>query len=544
MNNIAITIKNILYILLILISTIPGYYLVKYGLHFTDEPYQIMNTMDIHRSPLAPLTSWFGGLLGQLTDYRWLSYRYLAVTLNNLSIIVAGLYMYYRVRSISLTAITCSIAIILSGLSRSYHNLFGWDSFTAFFIVVLIVCMLLFIEHPNFIRLFSVAVVSVLTTLVRIPNIVCFPIIIAVTVFMSSKIYSVQNPGISRKYIISYIFQFAVLLFVIITLLYHSIHIYIYDIKFNSISSHSASSLLGVFIHSFIRYSLSIMAFGMVVIVLSWFRKRMASEETIFWKNHFKILSLFAIVWLYSVVHYLPNVINVPEYDVVWILLALVYLLIAFYLNKSFKKLLSIVVILIFGSICFIGSNNGFVKFPAFLLIPFTTTFLIQNTSQSKIRYFLIIAILPLLITYAQTIPNIAFQDDGFKYSDTMVKEGRASGLYTSSQKASVVEDIQKLNKILTSHRIVVGEGYDRFVYEYILNCPNSYLRHDWTLGAKNLDKQEYVYWLEKRMSEMDDYAIVYIKRENGSSSIVEEFLDKNFKNKSEYNSFIVYLPN
>lgn len=84
-------------------------------------------------------------------------------------------------------------------------------------------------------------------------------------------------------------------------------------------------------------------------------------------------------------------------------------------------------------------------------------------------------------------------------------------------------------------------EGFGRFVYEYLLDSPDAYLRHDWT-NTPVLDSPEYVEWLQSRVGSTDNPMVVYIHRAGNSPTKVKEFLDRDMRLSREYGSFSVYL--
>lgn len=281
--------KNLLYLLLVTISFIPGYVLVRYGFNFSDEPYQILNTMDIHRSPMAPLTSWLSGLLGSQTNFSWMSYRYLAVTLNNLGFIIGGFYLYKCCKSLSVTSITCAVLIFLSGISRTYHNLFGWDSWTSFFIVVLVYCLMTYIDHPNCGSLITLSIFSSLTCLVRVPNIVLIPILWTILLYLSIK-YSKKYKGYSAWI---YVGISITIIVISLSVLYGSIETYLNDLRGNTLSNHSLNYLLWPLHDSLINLFFVISFFTVIVKCVLYAKDRGRVYGTIV-----LFLSCSALLWL------------------------------------------------------------------------------------------------------------------------------------------------------------------------------------------------------------------------------------------------------
>lgn len=527
------TIKNIAYLLLVVICMIPGYILVRYGIHFCDEPYQIMNTMDVHRSPMAPLTSWLSCLLGRQTDFNWMSYRYLAVTLNNLAFIIGGIYLYQKSKSISVTAITCAVVVFLSGISRTYHNLFGWDSWTAFFVIMLMYCVLTFMDCPTWWRLILMSIVSALTAAVRIPNVVSLPIIWSILLYISLK-----NRNKYKWYFAwIYLSGSLILIICIIIALYGSIWMYVMDMRKNVLSAHSFSEILWSMSYSFTNLTLIVMAF--MTFLKGWSYAKSEGKRI---RILVLIVSCIAIIWFLFI-----NKVEYIYYDVYWAVLAI--LVVGW---RAFKKhdahiIIQMVTIFFLGIVCVAGSNTGLVKFPGFLIAPFVTAFLLQiyNGDTNIIKYNAYRIVIPFAVFgIAYYIPFKAFYDTGVIKTTTRIQNGRAKDIFTTAERACIVSEIEQLKMSISkdSKILAIGEGYNRFAYEYLLDCHDYFAPHEWE-GKPLLDSDDYIMWVKNRIASDENLVIVYLKRPNKSSKM-KKFLDENMRIcVDNNNTFIVYRP-
>ena len=85
---------------------------------------------------------------------------------------------------------------------------------------------------------------------------------------------------------------------------------------------------------------------------------------------------------------------------------------------------------------------------------------------------------------------------------------------------------------------IVVGEGYERFAYEYLMDISDAFGRHNWP-GAGMLDYPEYIDWIQNKIAR--NTIIVYIKRPDGQSSLMKQYLDRNLEIRSDRPTTIIY---
>lgn len=534
------TVGNFIYLLLILASMIPGYMLAKYAIEFADEPYHIMNSMDIYRSPMFPLSSWLGGILGRLTDFRWLSFRYLSVTLNYLAIVASGIYLFHRSKSIKITAITVSVAILLSGLSRNYHNLYGWDCWAAFFLALTIVTLLFFIENRGVWYFIFLCIFSALTAMARIPSAVIIPIVWFVLFISTTKQTKINIP---RYYPWLYLLVSISLIGVIILGIYRSIGCYVETLQDNIVTDHAFIGLAAQIVYDTVRYSFCVMSFGMLAVILGNIKDK--NNKIPYRKIFVIVASASAVGFLLLIMVYFPSIVNETLVDNYWIFLALFFSLWQFFRSKDTESLVLTISILLSGFVCLMGSNLGFQKYPGYIFIPLTTALLLKICSLNKIKYFALIAGLPLFVMETCIVaPFRSFKfGEGVLASDTLLEKGRVKGLCTTADKAKIVEEIVQFNDSVDPKfkKIVLAENNYRHVYQYLLDCPDSYARHNW-VENNMLDSIGYIEWLQQRLDKAEYPIVVYVKRYDSSSSKMKEFLDQNMKLVSDKETFMVYM--
>lgn len=239
----------------------------------------------------------------------------------------------------------------------------------------------------------------------------------------------------------------------------------------------------------------------------------------------------------------LPLAIRPEFYDIYWLILALFTIMRQAWSKRNINVLVKIMTIILLGLACTVGSNTGLLKFPGYILAPFVTTFLLPLFGIEKIKYFACVAVIPYMIyVIIIAIPNYSFLDAGIKETTECIPVGRAKNIHTVIGNVEKVIEIEQFNNSL-NHDVnlyVVGEGYDRFLYEYLLGCTDSYSRHEWNCELPMLDDDKYVVWLDKQVRNQAKPVVLYVKRPNGSSKI-QDFLNENMIKYEEYSSFIVY---
>lgn len=214
---------------------------------------------------------------------------------------------------------------------------------------------------------------------------------------------------------------------------------------------------------------------------------------------------------------------------------------------KNNLVLIDMISIILLGMVCVAGSNNGMIKFPGFLLAPFVMAFFIKNykSYNVNIKYVSSIIVIPIAIYgIVYFIPRKAFLDDGIKNTTSRIESGRAMGIFTTKERVRIVCEIEQIRKDIgnDSEIYVIGEGTDRFAYEYLLNDTECFSPHEWMKNMPLLDYDNYIDWVNSKATYNSNVVFVYLKRSNGSSKM-KEFFDNNMYKIDEKSSMVVYKP-
>lgn len=524
-----------------------NYVLVRYGLNFGDEPYQIMNCMDVHNSPLSPLTSLTGLVLGEFTDFGWMAFRYLAVTLNMLAAVIGCLYLYRRTRSVIFTAMVCMLVVVLTGLSRSYHNVFGWDSWTVFFVVLLTYNFLLFIEKPGKIRLLAISAVSALTVLVRIPNAISVVIVWGFLIILPFVRIGSEDGRIRYKgaycYAWIYLLVTIVITGIILIMLYGSLGNYLTCLRNNILTAHDPVNMVIANVWAVVLYLFDMLAIAMYMLLLQ--RIRTVSAGRRYGRVTVCGIAATGVIWLVLMMHLHYETLKNVWYDVIWVIVAFCYVIWKDWLVGNRRDVIAGAFLLLIGYTCCFGSNTTLVKYPGILFVPFCISLLLPIVGKANVKFFTLVAMLPLLITDLWLLPDTSFlSNEGVKNASAEIKEGRGTGIHSVPENVETVDALERLRKRYPAADIVVvGTGPDRFLYEYLLASRGDFAPHDWS-GEMIFNTQAYTAFLKDRLDKSRDAIAVYVKiKPDGVEPVTDTkaFLDSAMMIAEDYYKFTVY---
>lgn len=154
----------------LLVAVIPGILLAPYSINFFDEPYQILNAYDWKNAVYSPLSAFLAHFWGCISDWRYLSFRYLHLILIFMSVFISSIYYLKHCRNKSSLIVVACFSLYFATGFKSDLNLYGWDSWTILFITILLVCFLSFFRNPSFGKILLLSFISSIAILSRIPN--------------------------------------------------------------------------------------------------------------------------------------------------------------------------------------------------------------------------------------------------------------------------------------------------------------------------------------------------------------------------------------
>jgi len=457
----------IVFSLFLLFGIYNGYRICPYGMGFSDEPYHILNAMDYKNAPLTVMTSVIGSLIGNTFGWESINFRYAAWTLYLISIFAAASVLLWKSRNFLITVAFTSCLVYFESISRILFNLFGWDTVNIAFIALTTTLVIFYFDYPSKWLLLIISIICGISMLVKVTN---FALVPALSFFFIWKFRRISD---SLIFVAISLFT-AVLALLII---YDSFNEYYLYLRNNS--NPDASPIFGILLKDILdaTYVVSIACFYIAQFIIA---KKYSNS-----KISFIVLGCFAV--------FILNYLQLFE------------LCISFemgFLNSIVSLSVAIIAVLvkkdrmmgafIFTMSCmpFLGSNTGLMKF---MSIPAILVSLAYIINRENLKYVTLV-FLALFISFAMIRFKLSsvelFQDEGMPDITETVHTPKINGLITSKAHQALIDDAVTLTNGKST--FVVGDSIDKYLYEYVLDAPNPYLRQGF--GKKNnYQKQWYV---------------------------------------------------
>lgn len=468
------------------IMTIPGFLLAPYSINPFDEPYQILNSLDVENAVYSPLSAWLGRIFGVAVGWKYLAFRYLNLVLKFLSIFICSYYALYQTNSPWKIMTVAWCATLFMMCDYGVHYLYGWDSWTLVFVSLALVITLQYIKTLNSVSILYLALVSSITALLRLPNI---SIILIIGIILSATLYFHKAPPKKVFFLAGGYMILSVLLTLgILILLYGSLGNFFQKLSSNSIFDHSQSQI----IYSQIRGFLISCAFAL----LTFFAYRLC-----LWIKNTKVEPLaiiFIIICFYISLLFTRGVtFGSADNAIVGInLLIMIILGRRGIQRKSPFLFMSAVSMFLLSLVPALGSNVGFSKCLGWPLIVLLVSFFANERElREKNNIFMVwfVAFFAFSITRLfqpsfldDSIVSLSYKIEG---TDTVF-----DGMVTNDQRGEAISRVaRQIQPYLAKDYEVVAlrQGND-YYWEYMILKANKYQRHKFG-NWYAFDDREYV---------------------------------------------------
>ncbi len=472
--------------LLWVLAFLPGLVLLHFAFDFVDEPYQIMNAQEPLNVPFAPLSSYFGHFFGKIVGWNQLGFRYFAYVLTQLSICIAGFYLYTHRRKLVEATVVTAAAVFANGFYRTNSWHYTWDSCSFLFLTFSTIIFLSYCYRQTRTKLVTLALVSALSICCRMPNIVIIPII-AITIPLCTESKNLKN-----KLIDSAVYVCITLLatFLILSILYlpmDGFSGWVDAITTNQISNHHPFYLM----YSFFNGT------GVMIIYLAWLVFCIVALKVLTVHRVRPIISLSILVILSLWVGYADwfddYFFTLNEFFEAGLLIVLSY---SFLCSNSRKSKILFATLAIFSLIPAAGSNTGISKNLALYLVPIIYIF-IADTHRKWHRS---IAIAILVFGSLYTVRNYVspFSNNPTEGYSALASSGKFAGIYDRPTTIQTITDISNDVETLRKHGYeieVLNSTISHFGWEYLLDARNEALTHNWdyTLNFDNYNFKQHV---------------------------------------------------
>ena len=473
--------------------------LLKYIFYPVEEPYQIMNSMDYLNSPLAPLTAILDHFTNSLCGYDMLSAKYVGFLYTALTIALSCIFFYNRTKHMCISVLLCATLILLTTWNFNAALLIGWDRQTMLFTTIVILLFIKYVETNKIAYLIATAIATCITTLCRIPSIAIIPILFII--ILINKYLNIQT---RIKHAFIYAISAIIFIFAFIIIMYGSIGNYACYIKANFISNHDSYVMIGTYCLHFVA---TLVSSCIVFCTYYIFTKIEHNSRLIF------ISTIIGIVfYIYDMRMRTISESPLKLINATIILLSFVAFY-RFYKESEFKKITIVVAIFLVSFTPVLGSNTGLQKYLSYSTFPFLLFLLKPYINKSfKITSFIIIISSLTITTSNMTLKNNIGTSTNILSNTFQLDYYPVSGLYVNPEWNCWVEEIHKDLKDFKDCKILIAGTYtDRYFLEWIYNCRNEYLRHDFD-NCNKFNEDNYVTFIKEEVNKAkQNIAVLYL---------------------------------
>lgn len=503
---------NKIYIIIAFIILISGItislYLCKFGINI-DEPYQIMNSREYYYSPMSFLSSFIDGFIFKSLNMNWLSIRYYSRIINFLTILTTCLYVFkYKDKQYECVS-NASICVLLTAMCSTYFNVYGWDRQSMLHLTICIICFHSYIQKPTIAKLIFLSILSVSTTLCRLPNIAIIPLI-SLLIFLQHGI-PLKNKFVN---IVIYFSSSIVILLFSIIIFYDSVNNYLLILSNNTINNHNLSQIIANIISDIFQISCICLVFLVIYKSIKHIDRKFGN-----------LLSLLS-VFLFSLLLCAVLIYKTGGYMLFYrkyVLSITIFLASYIILNKETSKQSKFIIvsILCLSFVSTIGSDTGLSKALVLPLIPFLFYFIkpiINNAIKKTAICVFAAAILTNIIYYYK----FSFSDSVISLTTAKINNPLAEGILTTKEKAKTINIIDSIISEYTVKNyqpIVIGYDTNRYIFEYLYNSRNEYLRHYWNTNDDLYNDKHYNNYISQCISNKNSI-ILYLKSNNDRNLI------------------------
>lgn len=496
--------KFLFAVLCIAVAATPGLFIAHYGAQPFDEPYQILNALDYRNTAVAPLSNYLGCCFGSHFGFEWIKFRYLALAFYWVSILMACVYMWCKTHEYKLFLFFSSLLVLIAGLLRVCQVVYGWDTWT---MPITVLTIILTFEYHDHKRLWMVSIFGILSatiTMLRVPSLVIIPIFCIILYFCNEK-------GCRLKPIALYITTTAIALTALIYALYDSPAQFLQYLFSTKIDEHSPKLFLWTYINGIARIVplVSMLLMGYFLFIRA--RKK--------WIIALAMTYVVAYYMSYRATNFFSNVLDM-ELTVVAIMYGLAY-----YYNPSKHNHKKGYAFVLLSIVPLIGSNTGLYKFVLLPSIPILAIYLHKHVSVN-VKHFGFIVLAGFLIYSRFGMRRFSYGDAGLVESTYEFKDGLAKGLKTTPLEGEYVDLVMSDMKPYASGKTLVLRRTNEYIFEYLLQSRNSYLRHRFE-GVDYNDK-DYINWVQNEIANSHEtLTILYFDKPSAMSNMLNKHCTK-----------------
>lgn len=488
-------------VIVLILGVVSPFYLMHYGINFSDEPYQIMNAMDYLQNPSTILSAYIYNLIGKCCGFSLLSMRTITVIISIVTLFIPILYFYNKHRNIWDTICVGGMALFFMSAIQLKTILVGWDILSNLFIALSTIIMLFIVKGRKLIVGYLLLGVFVaLAILSRFPNAVLIPIVMCVICVNNETI------NIKLKYTILFFISMCITMYLVIIYIYVDLNSYIIAWQEWGVSNgHEFIGLLKIYIKDIIPY---ICFMGIIIMAyLSLYLLIQIGGNLRYSKGRYLVMvfwtSLFLLI-LYQYEHL--NIMTNNLYTSLYLLIML-YILYKNLIGENSKIVKKILLVVFLCSIVpAVGSNTGWFKMANISSIIYLLTLFLPYITKI-IKDTLIILLVTLFVFFPYNKIKKLFNDEGLSKTTALLDVPFLNGIYTTDENKELLNYVYEKECNSTTNDVLFV-GFGRQMFEYILDCRAHYARHDF-FGI--LEDEKYISSTKKYLDRISTIKRVYV---------------------------------
>ncbi len=400
--------------------------LMRHGINYQDEPYQMLNALEYTSTPLAPLSAWVGHLWSLAFGYNLLSFRAFAAITAVLAMALPCVMLYRRTGKpdLSLATFGCGCAWLALVPAKSF--LYGWDNLSTLAIVAAACLCVSYLSRATIARSILIGLCCGVAVGARIPNIAVVAVAGTIVVYFAPD-------GRKTCHFLAFAGACALCVAAWVIAIHASVSNYAGCLSSNIITGHNLLYLLHGYEHT-IQIAVQFTCYAGAIVILAcivhgWGAMIVAAT----------VLALGSRMPDFPA-FYTPGFLSLGL-----LAAALVYL-------RKHKS--PVIIISSFALCATAGSDLGLEKV---ITVQFIPVLFAVSTLRQRDVLLRASAVISAICFYAsiQIQAETSFEDPGFRHTTVRVDSTPFSGICTTPERAA---EIQELERIISSWQAKGGE--------------------------------------------------------------------------------------
>lgn len=445
--------RLLLSLMVCVLGVLTPFLLLEYSLHYSDEPYQLMNAMDYINNPVAFGSSFLSGLWGKLFGFELIRMRLFMAICSTLTMALGVLFFYLKTHNKICSLFMMGALSALMAMNQVSSYTVGWDVVSNLFLVFSLLLLVVYMDkivHSRSPKLpiFLLSISSALLFLCRLPS----------GIFVAIAVVSLSMARQSWRHkiciVAMYIVMFLIFTFTAIILAYGSIDSFLLHLKEYFTQGigreHSPFRLFFDYLDGFN----GLLKFVPTILVLYiLINKALKTGNTIIWYSVVGVASIVIYVLLY-----LND--NGRNWSFIQMMTSVLVLLLILCFKRNDRK--SRIMALIVAMVAFVpnfGTNCGLNKI---MSVPLFAILLVDVYKDRTLRVFGISLGLSLMLYLPANKMHYLWFDEGVLGCNSELQYQYVNGIKTNEKSAHSIdvgcELMRKYDK-----SIMVGPGHQLF---------------------------------------------------------------------------------